>query len=231
MIEMDLTLIVAIICGFLFPTYVLLTGRRTIKTLEAHPEKLTLVYIETTILLLVMTVLVSISIAIDNVQLRIIGLQFIDKPMWVLSLVIASAISYWLIEKMPIPESKFESIGKGLEGVHHILPKNQKEYQWAITTSFVAGVCEEIIFRGYLFWQLSQMIHELVAIVIVNLLFGIAHATSKLNNAIKAFGLGLVFSILYYATGSLWLSILSHIIIDLYAATVSLKYAEWKAWQ
>ncbi len=226
---MELTLIVAVICGILFPSYVLLTGKKTIKILEENPDKLPLVYKETIILLIVMAVLVLVSLNAEAIKYPVIGLSFINQPIWIVLLAVTSAVAYWLINKITIPESKVEYIGKGLEGVQHVLPKNQVEYKWAVITSFVAGVCEEIIFRGFLVWQLSPVTHELIAIFIANVLFGIAHATSKLNNAIKATGLGLLFSILYYVSGSLWLPILAHIIVDLYAATVSFKYAEWKS--
>ncbi len=227
--NLDTTLIVAIICGILFPAYVLLTGKKTIGTLEKHPGRLTFVYKETIILLILMAVLVIGSMNIEQKPVKIIGLEFIYQPIWILLLFAASIASFFLTKRITIPESKAESIGKGLEGVQHILPKNPEEYKWAVRTSFVAGVCEEIIFRGFLFWQLNQVMHDVFAVLIANLLFGIAHAATRLNNAIKAFGLGLLFSILYLVTGSLWLPILAHIIVDLYAMSISFIFSEMKA--
>ena len=66
------------------------------------------------------------------------------------------------------------------------------------------------------------------AILLTNFLFGVAHAATKANNAIKAFGLGILFSLAYWLTDSLWLSMLLHIFIDIYASTISFKIARAK---
>ncbi len=226
--NLDFTIIAAIITGVLFPFHTLLTGKKTIQLLEKDPDKLVWVYKITSRALLIMMIIVMISVIIETVPLKSIGLHFIDDPIWVALLIVASAVSFWIISQISIPEYKVESIGRGLAGVQHILPKNKTEYKWALITTFIAGTCEELIFRGFLFWQLSQVMHIALAVLAVNLLFGIAHAATKLNNAIKAFGLGVIFSLAYLLTGSLWLSMLLHIIVDLYAATVSYKFSQLK---
>lgn len=231
MSSLDTTLLAALLTGIGFPAYALLTSKKTIRILEEKPDRLTMVYKETSLLLVLMGLLVILTSAYENVFDASLGLNFIDQPIWILSLIAASLLVFWLMRKIKIPKEKIDDVGKNFEGVQHILPKNLREYKWVVATAFIAGVFEEIIFRGFLVWKLNQYLPLLPSFLIANLMFGIAHATTRLNNAIKAFVLGLIFSLAYYLTGSLWLSILLHIVVDLYAANYSFQYFQEKAKQ
>ncbi|MEP1097411.1 MAG: CPBP family intramembrane glutamic endopeptidase [Cyclobacteriaceae bacterium] len=222
----DYSIIAAIIVGVLFPLYAVLTSKKTIEKLEENPEALADVYKGTILALGIITLTVAAAIKIERVPLEVVGLEFIRNPIWILALLISSGIAFFLISKIRIPEDKIESARKSLEGVRHILPKNRREYRWMMATAFVAGIFEEVVFRGFLVWIVGLHVHISIAILGVNILFGVAHATTKLNNAVKAFGLGLFFSMIYYFTGSLWLAMLTHIIVDLYAGTFSYKFSQ-----
>ena len=91
-----------------------------------------------------------------------------------------------------------------------------------IFVSFVAGICEEIIYRGFLLWFLTNYIPIVPAVILANLPFGLAHLTSTgIKNSVQAFILALVFTGAFLLTQSLWLPILLHILVDLYASTLS----------
>ncbi|MEP5614311.1 MAG: type II CAAX endopeptidase family protein [Cyclobacteriaceae bacterium] len=226
---MNISIIAAIVVGILFPLYAVLTSKKTIKKLEDNPDALTEVYKGTILALVAITLVVAVAMKTDQIPLEVVGLAFIRNPIWILALFTISAIALFFISKIRIPDNKMESARQSLQGVRHILPKNQREYRWMVATAFVAGVFEEVVFRGFLVWIVGLHLPIAVAIVGVNIMFSVAHATTKLNNAIKAFGLGLFFSATYYFTGSLWLAMLTHIIVDLYAATFSYKFSQQEA--
>ncbi len=80
-----------------------------------------------------------------------------------------------------------------------------------------AGICEEIVFRG---WLLA-MLHSTVGldgtalVLIAAAIFGLAHAYQGITGTILIALLGAVFCLLYIETGSLLIPILLHILVDL----------------
>ena len=228
MIILDATVLAALIAGVGYPLYILLNSKKAIQYIKENPDKLASTFRLTGILLVTMSLIVLGSMVIVNVDFALIGLGFINEPIWLLSLFGLSGIFFLLIQKMKIPDSKKESLVKSYEGVQYIMPTTIPQYKWSVVISFVAGITEEIIFRGFLFWQVNQYTHWIFALLIVNLIFAVGHANTGFNNAIKTFGLGLFFSITYVITDSLWLAMLTHIMVDLYAMTLAIKIADVK---
>ena len=74
----------------------------------------------------------------------------------------------------------------------------------------IVPIAEEILFRGYLFGKLKKIIPIWAAILITSLLFGFLHGSW--NVAIDTFALSVVLCLLRQFTGSIWASILLHMI-------------------
>jgi hypothetical protein len=79
-----------------------------------------------------------------------------------------------------------------------------------VTLVVVAPVAEEVLFRGYLLGKLKRFLPIWVAIIITSLLFAAVHGAWNL--AIDTFALSIVLCVLRQTTGSLWASILLHMI-------------------
>lgn len=79
-----------------------------------------------------------------------------------------------------------------------------------ITLVVIAPVAEEVLFRGYLFGKLRKIVPVWIAIVITSLLFAAIHGAWNL--AIDTFALSVVLCLLRLSTGSLWASMLLHMI-------------------
>ena len=106
-------------------------------------------------------------------------------------------------------------------GNHHvlsgILPRSKKEKRLWSLLSLSAGVCEEIIFRGFLvllFQAIFPDISIFLLILIPNILFGIAHLYQRLAGVIGSALLGVLFMCLFLVTDSLIIPILLHFIYD-----------------
>lgn len=86
-----------------------------------------------------------------------------------------------------------------------------------IMASLVAGVCEEIGFRGYMQVPLEKRYGPLPAVVVVSLAFVILH----LNQAwappilLHIFGMSVMLGVLAYASGSLIPGIIAHTLMDI----------------
>lgn len=91
---------------------------------------------------------------------------------------------------------------------------------WAfiVMSALVAGICEEIGFRGYMQVPLEKRYGPGIAIAITSLMFLVLH----LNQAwappllLHLFALGALFGILAYAAGSLIPSIIAHAVTDVF---------------
>jgi len=92
----------------------------------------------------------------------------------------------------------------------------QERLIWA-AVAISAGICEEIVFRGWLLSTLHSALRlDGTALVLVAaVLFGLAHSYQGITGMILTAFAGAVFCALYVATGSLLIPIVLHILIDL----------------
>jgi len=87
-----------------------------------------------------------------------------------------------------------------------------------IMISLVAGICEEVGFRGYMQLPLEKRYGPKVAVVIVSLVFLVSH----LNQAYAApilfhiFAISLMLGVLAYSTDSLIPGIIGHAVMDIF---------------
>lgn len=87
----------------------------------------------------------------------------------------------------------------------------QPEYLLAFFSLVIlAPVAEEVIFRGYLFGKMRKHAPLWVVIVITSLLFALVHFQG--NVGVDVFALGIVLCLLRVVSGSLWPSILLHML-------------------
>jgi uncharacterized protein len=97
-----------------------------------------------------------------------------------------------------------------------LLPVTARERLLWLAVAISAGVCEEIVFRG---WLLS-VLHGPVGlagtalIVCAAAAFGLAHAYQGPAGVVLATAGGVLFCVLYVTTGSLLIPILLHVAVD-----------------
>ncbi len=98
-----------------------------------------------------------------------------------------------------------------------LLPATAREkYLWT-ALAFSAGICEEIVFRGWLLPTLQGIfaLGGMALILIASALFGLAHAYQRITGMLLTALAGVLFCVLYIKTGSLLVPILLHILVDL----------------
>lgn len=79
-----------------------------------------------------------------------------------------------------------------------------------LTLVVIAPVAEEILFRGFLFGKLRKHVPIWVAILITSLLFAFVHGA--VNVGIDVFALSIVLCLLRLVSGTIWPSILLHML-------------------
>ena len=140
-----------------------------------------------------------------------------DQPLWWGLGAVAAVCGYLVftrgrVRRMSTSEKQeqLDSLGE----LVHFLPQTKPELRRFSWTSLTAGICEEIIFRGFLLWYLSQIMPVWAAVVVSSIIFGLAHTYQGFSGVIRVFAIGLGFGVLYAATGSIWIPIVAHILVD-----------------
>jgi membrane protease YdiL (CAAX protease family) len=102
-----------------------------------------------------------------------------------------------------------------------MLPHTRSEHAWFRVVSVTAGVCEEIVFRGYLLWGLDAILPLPGAVVLQALVFGIAHSYQGTPGIVKTGIVGLLMGAMAAWTGSLLAPIVIHAALDLSGGAIS----------
>lgn len=97
-----------------------------------------------------------------------------------------------------------------------LLPRTRGELKYGAGLSINAGVVEELLFRlGIPALLFGITGNGALAFVVASILFGLLHVYQKFWGVLGATILGLVFSLVYLLTGSIWVVIVAHALVDL----------------
>ncbi len=143
---------------------------------------------------------------------RLMGVVAMAWPLFFLWLVFALAAVAALI-------AAFKAFGMAeTPMLEHLIPQTLSEKVIYVGVSVTAGICEELVFRGFLIAALSAATGSVVlATALAAGAFGIAHAHQDAAGALRATLLGLVLSVPLLLSGSLYPGIAAHAIVDLAA--------------
>ncbi len=136
---------------------------------------------------------------------------------WGWLLLAALAFGLWLSGRRLVdaPAEEREHVIESLGDLQHFLPQSHRDYRHFSALSLTAGVCEELIYRGFVFWYLAHWMPTWLVVVVASIAFGLAHAYQGAGGMLRVAGVGLVLGGFYVFTGSLWLPMLAHVLIDL----------------
>ena len=105
-----------------------------------------------------------------------------------------------------------------LRGYVELLPRTTRERRTFALVAVTAGICEEILYRGfgvaYVKWLVPSA-SALTLIVVIGLAFGIAHLYQGVRGVVLTGLIGGLFTSLTLATGTLLPAIIIHVLVDL----------------
>lgn len=109
----------------------------------------------------------------------------------------------------------------------YILPVNIYEYKHYIFLALAAGICEEIVFRGFLIRYLEVFLSALPytqiwAIIIPAVAFSISHLYQGWWSVLKILAIAILFGFIFCYSGSLLIVIIIHILVDLISGSMGL---------
>lgn len=153
-----------------------------------------------------------------------------DRPWVALGIGPAAGIAFWVtaglvlvgagffaveLTRVRRDETARREVRAQVARIVAILPRTASERSVFLALGLTAGVCEELFYRGYMLWwgeAIGLPIWATVALAAA--LFSFGHLYQGFDNAMRIFSLGVVFGAIAWLTGSIWIPIAAHALID-----------------
>jgi membrane protease YdiL (CAAX protease family) len=143
----------------------------------------------------------------------------------VTALGLASLHAQWRAA-MRLDRKGLDGLRAQMESVVDFLPRTPREASLFRRLSVTAGICEEIVYRGYLIWYLAGFVGVWPGAGLAAVAFGAIHIYQGVAGAIRTGLIGLVTGALYVGTGSLLWPMILHIAIDLQGGALARRALE-----
>ena len=106
-----------------------------------------------------------------------------------------------------------------------VVPETDRERRGFWLLSVTAGICEEVIYRGFLLWLFTAWAGVLAAILISSAVFGFMHIYLGVAQVPRTAIVGFVLALVVVASGSLWPAMVIHAAIDLSSGEIGFRVA------
>jgi membrane protease YdiL (CAAX protease family) len=114
-------------------------------------------------------------------------------------------------------EEMLAQVRHQLSRLELLMPHTPRELSWFYRLSITAGICEELLYRGFMIWYLSHAMGLIPAIVVAGVLFGLAHAYQGTRGMLMTAGVGLFLGGVYLVAGSIYVGMLAHALMDIHS--------------
>ena len=149
---------------------------------------------------------------------RALGLEPPTDWRLYVGLALATAVAAMLLRQnvkiRALPPDRLQRLVPKFNDVEFIIPRSPDEYQWFQAVSWTAGVCEELLYRGFLTWVVAAYVGMAPAVVIVSIAFGLGHAYQGPRGVAKTGLVGLVLACIVLLSGWLVPAMIIHGLID-----------------
>jgi membrane protease YdiL (CAAX protease family) len=135
-----------------------------------------------------------------------------------LALMIVILVTQW--RRAGNREPALERARERMKHVEALLPHTLAERRMFFALSITAGICEELLFRGFMIWYLQNWIGLIQAALLSSVLFGLGHAYQGVRGIAQTTLVGAFMACVFLLSGSIWLCMLIHALMDLYAGFV-----------
>lgn len=131
-------------------------------------------------------------------------------------LVLVAAVVFRQARK-GVDERQAEAMKRRIGGGERLLPHSGRELTEFSLLSISAGVCEEVIYRGFYVWYLQALgLPLLPAAAAACVIFGFAHLYQGVRGVLLTTVVGGFLAGVYLLSGSLFPGMLIHALMDLY---------------
>jgi len=202
-----------------WPIYIYLTHQQEKQSVIAKPDKLIAVYRITMLHLWLPTTMLLFLLFNNEISSHDIGLKWhwgLANQIGVAGLILLIVYSVVSIKQFKDQPEKHKEMRKQLGFIQWFMPTTIKESRYFIIgLSVSAGVCEELLYRGYLIHIFTDYLPTYGAVIISSIAFGLGHIYQGAMHVVRAALLGVVMALIYLATDSIIIPIILHTLMDM----------------
>jgi hypothetical protein len=210
-----------------YPVYGYFTHEKDKQRINTQPHLKLALYRTTMLHIWLPTILVLAMLAGNALSPSDIGLTW--QWLWPNTLGIALAImivAYFIFAFVQLNNSSDarQTLSKQMAHVGWFMPTTKKESRYFIFgVAISAGICEELLFRGFLLHSLGQSLPIYAAVIISSVAFGLGHIYQGWGNVVKTSVIGAVMALIFLLTDSIIVPILLHVIVDMFGGIMGYK--------
>ncbi|MFZ2097905.1 MAG: CPBP family intramembrane glutamic endopeptidase [Anaerolineales bacterium] len=161
-------------------------------------------------------VLGVIAISIPQ-PLQWMGLTLPNLWGWVIlaALLLGIGLSTFLLQRNP---RAMAAMQHSLEASSTLLPTSPRERKWFAATAITAGICEELLYRGFLMHYLPSTfptLDWLTVSILSGIIYGLSRAYQGLKGMAQTALTGFSFAIVFIISGSLLPAMVFHALAEL----------------
>jgi membrane protease YdiL (CAAX protease family) len=110
-----------------------------------------------------------------------------------------------------------ELVRRRLRHLEVVMPRAPGEMRDFVALSITAGVCEEVLYRGYLIWYFQHWLGLVPSAALAALLFGVGHTYQGPRGVALTAAVGAFLAAVYLLSGSLLVPVLLHALMDVHS--------------
>lgn len=158
------------------------------------------------------------------------GWFYLQRPISELGFVAPGGHGFWLVAclvagasvALSLSTRSVQRLGQDARVRHrasfgdlgYFLPQDDRDLRSFYGVSVTAGIVEEIVFRGFVLWYLSLVMPLWAAVLVSSIAFGFGHSYQGPGGMLRTGLVGLVLGTFYVVSGSIWLPIVAHVLLD-----------------
>ena len=161
-------------------------------------------------------VLILIAIPIPE-PLKWMGLTMPNQFGWIIlaALLLGIGLSTFLLRRNP---RAMAAMQRSMEASSILLPSTPRERKWFAATAITAGICEELLYRGFLMHYLPSTfptLDWLTVSILSGIIYGFSRAYQGMKGILQTALTGFSFAIVFYLGGSLLPAMVFHALAEL----------------
>jgi membrane protease YdiL (CAAX protease family) len=147
----------------------------------------------------------------------VVGLTLPNQIGWIITaaLLLGIGLSTYLLRRNP---GAMAAMQRNLEASAILLPSTPIERKWFAAAAITAGICEELLYRGFLMrYMLTTfpVLDWLFIAIISGIIYGLSRAYQGFRGITTTALTGFSFAIVYILSGSLLPAMIFHILAEL----------------
>ena len=207
------------------PLYIYFTYEKTKEMVLANRSRRLALYWMTIIHLWLPVSLLLLLYTQSSISLSDIGLQWrwdLISITSVIAMVVVTGYGLLSLKSLGKTTKDHAIIREQFTYVQWLMPHTEKECRlFLVGVAVTAGICEELLFRGYLMHVLSANLPTYLVVIISSLAFGLPHIYQGTVHVFKTAIFGGVMALTYLATDSIIVPIILHVLADMYSGTLA----------